>query len=156
MLKVIRQQGFSLLEVQVALGLLALGLGLASQLYLAVGQQARLTYERQQAMQVLQQIVTVLPYFHQHVPLVVALSESDQAATEVGCDAAKACSTEAMWMHFWHGWQTQISKQLPAGKVALACQPSCAKGQQLRIEISWGKQQQKACTKRCIAVEWAL
>lgn len=49
-----KQKGFSLLEVQLALGLLALGFGLVSHLYLMLGQQARLTYERQQALSVLQ------------------------------------------------------------------------------------------------------
>jgi Tfp pilus assembly protein PilV len=132
-----KQQGFSLLEVQLALGLLALGFGLVSHLYLMLGQQARLTYERQQAVSVLQQMVTVLPYYHQHLTVLQSLSTSEVSVPVSTCDLGQVCTAQQMLVSHWGRWQQLLTHRLGASELSFSCSSQCEAGDDLVLAVNW-------------------
>lgn len=132
-----QQQGFSLLEVQLALGLLALGFGLLSHLYLMLGQQARLTYERQQAVSVLQQMATVLPYYHQHLTVLQSLSTSEVSVPVPICDAGQVCTAQQMLASHWWGWQQLLANGLGESELSFSCSARCEAGDDLALVVNW-------------------
>lgn len=152
----VTQQGFSLLEVQLAIGIVALGLALASQFYVNLGQQARLTYERQQATQVLQQLVTILPYYHRHLPQLESLSAGSDTVTMNNCDDGRSCSAEAMLSYHWVSWQVQLKAALGDGRLHFMCQPTCLVGSQLIMQVRWGQTQETTCDHQCVSLQWSI
>lgn len=132
-----KQKGFSLLEVQLALGLLALGFGLVSHLYLMLGQQARLTYERQQALSVLQQMVTVLPYYHQHLTVLQSLSTNEVSVPVSTCDLGQVCTEQQMLASHWGRWQQLLTHRLGESELSFSCSFQCGAGDQLLLAVKW-------------------
>lgn len=150
MVKLHQQKGFSLLEVQLALGILALGFGLISHLYLLLGQQGRLTYERQQAVSVLQQMVTVLPYYHEHLAYLQLLSNAQSPIAVQSCTMGQLCTANKMLASHWYSWQQQLAERLDDGALSFTCESPCQLGSHLTLEVTWSVLN----GRQSVALEW--
>lgn len=150
MVRLHQQQGFSLLEVQLALGILALGFGLMSHLYLLLGLQGRLTYERQQAISVLQQMVTVLPHYHEHLAYLQSLSNAESPISVQACTLAQPCTANNMLASHWHSWQQQLAERLDDSALSFTCESPCQLGSRLTLEVAWSVFN----GRQTVALEW--
>ena len=150
MVRLQQQQGFSLLEVQLALGILALGFALVSHLYLLLGQQARLAYERQQALHVLQQMVTVLPHYHEHLAYLQSLSNTEPTISVQACTMGQPCTANKMLAGHWHSWQHQLMQRLDDSVLSFTCESPCQLGNQLSLEVAWAG----VNTHELLALQW--
>lgn len=150
MVRLYQQRGFSLLEVQLALGILALAFGLISHLYLLLGQQGRLTYERQQVIGVLQQIITVLPHYHEHLAYLHSLSNAESLISDQACAMGQPCTENNMLASHWHDWQQQLDERLDDSALSFTCESPCQLGSRLTFEVAWSVSNRR----QSVALEW--
>ncbi len=152
-----KAQGFSLLEVNMAMAILALGMGGIMTSYLAVGHRVHYGYQQQQAQFIIEQMVAILPLYREHIAWLQAQSSATKKAQQ--CWRGQVCDQQQMLKAWWAYWQGYIAKYLPAGKCSLTCQGACISGGHLQIQISWqgGPMVPNNCESRhCLTVDWPL
>ena len=149
--------GFSLLEVNMAMAILALGMGGIMTSYLAVGHRVQYGYQQQQAQLIIEQMVAVLPLYGEHITWLQGQSTSTHKGQH--CWRGQVCDQQQMLKAWWAYWEGYIAKYLPAGKCSLTCQGACISGGRLQIQISWqgGTLIPSNCESRhCLTIDWPL
>ena len=134
-----KQKGFTLLEVQLTVAMLALGFGVLVPIYLAVAHSTSNVYARHVAVQVIEEMAQVLPNYPNEIDLLVARSVNEASNPDFSqtCFMGSQCTHQGMLMVWWHSWQDTIAQYLPEGKLTIQCAHQCKVGQQLLISIFW-------------------
>ena len=154
-----RAQGFSLLEVNIALAVLALGLGSMMATYLSVGYRVQYGYQQQQAQLVIEQMVAVLPVYAEQLAWLQAQSNQLQTAGNSNCWRGQVCDKRQMLLAWWAYWQAYLAQHLPDGQCLLACQGLCLSGGSLQLQVRWhgGSYISAACDGwHCLTLDWPL
>ena len=155
----IRAKGFSLLEVNIAVAILALGLGSIMTTYLSVGYKAHFGYQQQQAQLVMAQLVSVLPVYAEQLAWLQAQPAQQQGVADIDCWQGQICDKRQMLLAWWGYWQTHLAAALPDGQLLLSCHGGCRTGGSLQLQVRWhgGLYAPAACDAwHCLTLDWPL
>ncbi len=154
-------QGFSLLEVNMALLLLVMGLGGILATYQSLAMQVQYTNQLQQALLVFEQMYQVLPLHADQLQWLQAQGGSSSFVPNGHdfCQQGGVCDSSTMVAVWWQHRQQLITQQLPSGELSITCDAVCKLGNKLHIQIRWHGPQSRRINCdvwHCITMEWPL
>ncbi|HCH25344.1 MAG TPA: hypothetical protein DE179_13715 [Oceanospirillaceae bacterium] len=153
-----KARGFGLLEVNLAIAILALGLSAMMTSYLSVTQTIKMSQQTQRAHVIMAQLSQVLPLYADQLAWLVAQPRQPQTAPST-CWQGGYCNDRQMLAAWWHYWQSEVAAQLADGQLQLTCPTGCAGGGLLQMQIRWRGSDAivAACNGwHCVTLAWPL